>query len=92
VSAYDFDPHTLVIPSTPHTFPKAVDGHQALPVKDSWYEERSQHPANLKAPASYPVIAVCKRCHGRIRLSGPLQMEWTHVPDAAPSPEAPPSL
>jgi hypothetical protein len=56
--------------------------HQADPVKDSWYEEESQHPANLLAVASYPVIAVCKRCHGRIRLDEKVQMEWVHVPGA----------
>jgi hypothetical protein len=72
--------------SAPSSIPFVLDGHQALPVEGSWYEERSQHPANLKAPASYPVIAVCQRCGGRIRLAQLLQMEWTHVP-AGPAPE-----
>lgn len=66
---------------------QAGDGHRPMPVDDSWYEERSQHPANLKAPASYPVVAVCQTCHGRIRLAELLQVEWTHVP-ARPEPEA----
>ena len=79
MSDYYRDPHTLVIPYLPLTFPKAIEGHLAEPVKGSWYEERSQHPANLLAPASYPVIAVCDRCHGRIRLAEKRQMEWTHV-------------
>lgn len=58
---------------------RAGDGHQAMPVRDSWYEERTQHPANMKATASYPVVAVCRRCHGRIRLAAPAQAEWSHV-------------
>jgi hypothetical protein len=55
-------------------------GHQALPVKDSWYEERSQHPANLLSDMAYPIIAVCQRCFGRIRLATKNQMEWVHLP------------
>jgi hypothetical protein len=66
--------------SAPSSLSHVPDGHQATPVKGNCYEERSQHPANLKALASYPVIAVCQTCHGRIRLAEPLQMEWTHVP------------
>jgi hypothetical protein len=46
---------------------EAPDAHQAFPIEDSWYEEASQHPANLRAFGAYPVIAVCKGCHGRIR-------------------------
>jgi hypothetical protein len=68
--------------SAPGAVPHVLDAHQAMPVDGSWYEERSQHPANLRAEASYPVIAVCKRCSGRIRLAQLLQMEWTHVPGA----------
>jgi hypothetical protein len=64
------------------TMPKVVGDHQGDPVKDSWYEEGSQHPANLLAVASYPVIAVCRRCHKRIRLAQKTQMEWVHVPGA----------
>ena len=67
--------------------PYVLDGHQAMPVEGSWYSERSQHPANLKAEFDYPVIAVCQRCGGRIRLAQLLQMEWTHVP-GGPEPEA----
>lgn len=58
----------------------APDGHQAMPIADSWYEERTLHVANLKAQGSYPVIAVCQRCHRRIRLARLAQMEWAHVP------------
>lgn len=65
MSGFYFIPHTL-------------GGHQAMPVKDSWYSERSQRPADLLDGASYPVIAECQRCHGRIRLAGKSQMEWTH--------------
>jgi len=65
-----------------YVIPQAPEhGHQALPVKDSWYEERTQHPANLKNDVSYPVIAVCKTCYGRIRLAQKAQMEWQHVPE-----------
>lgn len=64
----------------PATLPHVPGSHQAIPVEDSWYEERTLQVANLKAEASYPVIAVCKRCHGRIRLSELRQMEWAHVP------------
>ena len=57
---------------------EAPDAHQAFPIEDSWYEEASQHPANLRAFGAYPVIAVCKGCHGRIRRAG-LGREWEHV-------------
>jgi hypothetical protein len=53
--------------------------HQALPVGDSWYNERTQHPANLLSEFDYPVIAVCTRRSGRIRLARKTQMEWVHV-------------
>lgn len=66
------------VQAQPATKPGVPGAHQAVPVEDSWYEERSQHPANLKAPASYPVIAVCHGCHGRIRRAGPGR-EWAHV-------------
>jgi hypothetical protein len=66
--------------SAPSSLSRVPSGHQALPVKDSWYSERTQHPAVLTAPASYPVIAVCQTCHQRIRLAVPTQMEWTRVP------------
>jgi len=56
------------------------DGHRAMPIADSWYEEDTQHQANLKAYSSYPVIALCQRYHGRIRLARMTQMEWAHVP------------
>lgn len=68
--------------SVPGSVPHVLDEHQGLPVEGSCYEERSQHPANLKAEGSYPVIAVCQTCSGRIRLAQRLQMEWTHVPGA----------
>lgn len=70
---------------------KVTGTHEALPIKDSWYEERTLHPANLKNAFCYPVIAVCQRCHVRIRLARLTQMEWTHAPaeDSATSPEAP---
>lgn len=36
----------------------AVPGwHAAVPVEGSWYEERSQHPANLDSDSGWPVIA-----------------------------------
>lgn len=60
--------------------PKVLDDHQATPVKDSWYEEKTQHVANLVSEMSYPVIALCERCYGRIRLATKNQMEWVHVP------------
>jgi hypothetical protein len=59
-------------------------GHQAAPVKDSWYSEKTQLPANLKAENHYPVVAVCQVCHGRIRLAELRQMEWVHMPQAGP--------
>jgi hypothetical protein len=64
------------------TLPKVPGGHQALPVPGSCYEEGTSLPANLRAEGSYPVIAVCKRCHERIRLDDKRQMEWAHVPAA----------
>lgn len=65
-----------------HVMPKYPDGtHSADPVKDSWYSEQTQHPANLLADFDYPIIAVCATCGGRIRLARKLQMEWAHVPD-----------
>lgn len=64
------------------TIPKNPGGgHDALPVQDSWYEERTALPANLRSETSYPVIAVCKTCSGRIRLWTKNQMEWAHVPE-----------
>ena len=65
----------------PFTWPKVPEGgHQALPVADSCYSEKTQLPANLQNEVSYPVIAVCSACHGRIRLAQMVQMEWVHVP------------
>jgi hypothetical protein len=79
VSGFHFD-----AVSAPVTLPKIPGDHQALPVADSWYEEGTLHPANLKAVASYPVIAVCKKCHERIRLAVKTQMEWVHVSSVEP--------
>lgn len=60
--------------------PKAPDGeHIATPIKDSYYSERTLHPANLKNSFDYPVIAVCQTCSVRIRLAVLEQMEWVHV-------------
>lgn len=62
--------------------PKAPGGgHIATPVKDSWYEERTQLPASLIREASYPVVALCQACSQRIRLAEKNQMEWVHVPE-----------
>lgn len=83
MSGFHFDTVSL-----PVTLPKVAGDHEAVPVKDSWYEEQSLHPANLRAVASYPVIAVCKTCHGRIRLADKRQMEWVHVPGGADEPPA----
>jgi len=60
-----------------------TSGHQATPIEGSWYEEQSTWPANLRAMASYPVIAVCQRCHGRIRRAEIGEAEWAHVPGGA---------
>jgi hypothetical protein len=57
-------------------------GHQAAPVEGSWYCERTTWPANLRAWSAYPVIAVCRRCHGRIRMAERGQPEWAHVATA----------
>jgi hypothetical protein len=66
-------------------------GHQATPVKDSWYSEKTLQVANLKAEGAYPVIAVCQRCSGRIRLAHYRQMEWRHVPADPEAPEPKPA-
>lgn len=60
--------------------PGAAGECQPVPVRDSWYCERSTWPANLGAVASYPVIAVCRGCHGRIRRADIGQADWAHVP------------
>jgi hypothetical protein len=52
--------------------------HEAVPVEGSCYVERSTWPANLKAFASYPAVAVCEGCHGRIRCAV-MGGEWGHV-------------
>jgi hypothetical protein len=69
------------VQTAPGAIPGAPGACQAEPVKDSWYEERSQHPANLNSDAvgAWPVIAVCAGCHGRIRRTGKRQ-PWRHVP------------
>jgi len=67
-----------------YVLPKVTGSHEATPVKDSWYSERTQHPANLLADFDYPVIAVCETCHGRIRLDFKIQMQWRHA-DAEPA-------
>jgi hypothetical protein len=64
----------ITIPNTPD------GGHMATPVQDSCYSERTSLRANLRSEACYPIIAVCKTCHGRIRLAFLQQMEWAHVP------------
>jgi len=61
----------------------ATAGHPAVPVEDSWYEEKTTLPANLKAVSGYPVIAVCSRCHQRIRRPE-REQGWQHVPVEAP--------
>lgn len=60
--------------------PKFTEQHEAAPVAESWYEERTQHPANLRNSYAYPVIAVCTSCGCRIRLEHIGQLEWRHVP------------
>jgi hypothetical protein len=60
--------------------PGAPAAHEAVPVGGSWYEEQTLQVANLRAFAAYPVIAVCKGCHGRIRCGEP-GLGWEHVPD-----------
>jgi hypothetical protein len=66
------------VQAAPGATPGAPGAHEAVPVDDSWYEERSTWPANLKAFGSYPVTAVCKDCHERIRC-GALGQGWAHV-------------
>ena len=63
------------VQAAPGAIPGAPGAHQAVPVEDSWYEERSTWPANLNSEAegAWPVIAVCTGCHGRIRRTGKRQ-------------------
>jgi hypothetical protein len=67
------------VQAAPGAIPGAPGAHQPEPIEDSWYEERSTWPANLKAFGSYPVTAVCRACDGRIRCEAPGR-EWEHVP------------
>lgn len=71
------------VKDAPGAIPGAPGAHQPEPIEDSWYEERSTHPANLnsEAEAAWPVIAVCTGCHSRIRRTGKRQ-PWVHVPQA----------
>lgn len=68
------------VQAAPGTVPGVPGAHKAVPVEGSCYQERSTWPANLKAFASYPVVAVCSTCHGRIRCAE-LGAEMVHVPD-----------
>jgi hypothetical protein len=52
--------------------------HEIVPIKDSSYSERTQHPANLMDHGHYPVLAVCRECSGRIRLLH-FYDSWQHV-------------
>ena len=66
------------VQAAPGAIPGAPGAHDPVPIEDSWYEERSQHPANLAADFGWPVIAVCAGCHGRIRRTGKRQ-PWEHA-------------
>lgn len=66
--------------TAPGTDPGAPGAHKAVPIEGAVYEQRSQHPANLAAVGSYPVIGQCKDCYRRIRC-GAKGHRWEHVAD-----------
>jgi len=66
------------VQTAPGANPGVPGAHNAVPVDDSWYEEQTLQVANLRAFGAYPVIAVCKDCHGRIRRIG-TRAPWAHV-------------
>lgn len=59
------------------TMPRQAGPHQAVPIHDSWYSERTQHRAVLNQEACHPVITLCKACHVRIRRDKPW-LPWEH--------------
>jgi hypothetical protein len=67
-------------PVSATSLPHVASGHRAVPAGDSWREEKTGRPADLRSAESYPVTAECEACRGRIRLDVLLQMEWRHVP------------
>ena len=73
--------------STGFYFARPDGTHQALPVRDSCYSERTGQAADLLAASDHPVAAECQQCHGRIRLSRLRQMERRHDL-TAPAPPA----
>ena len=63
------------------TVSRQVGAHHGVPIEDSRYRERTQHPAILVQEACHPVIALCGGCHARIRRVKPWQ-PWEHEPTA----------
>ena len=57
---------------------RQLTAHQVVPIEDSWYEEKTQVPANLRAFRSFPVIAQCRACHHRIRCAA-MGEPWEHA-------------
>lgn len=74
------------------TIPRQVGAHHGVPIEDSRYSERTQHPAILVQEACHPVIALCGGCHARIRRVKPWQ-PWEHEPTArARTPRSAPAV
>lgn len=63
------------------TVSRQVGARHGVPIEDSRYRERTQHPAILVQEACHPVIALCGGCHARIRRVKPWQL-WEHEPSA----------
>lgn len=72
--------------STGFAYVTGDTGHTAIPVDGSYAREADGKPASLVNGADYPVVAVCKICHGRIRLGHLMMWEWRHAPAPAARP------
>jgi hypothetical protein len=66
---------------------REAGAHQVVPVEDSWYSERTQHPAILVQESCHPVMALCQGCHLRVRREKPW-LAWEHDPAGADSDDA----
>jgi hypothetical protein len=55
----------------------AEGDHKIEPVPDSFYCQKTQHPAKLMNPFDYPIEAVCQACSSPI-LAESFLADWVH--------------
>jgi hypothetical protein len=59
--------------------PAGGRSHEILPQPGSARRVRDGQPADLRNPAHYPAVAVCKVCGRRIRCERYYLAEWRHI-------------